>query len=62
MAVAKTAEHSFRESLLFTKMNWKSANMFGLMPITLRFSRLVGDILRKISEYEQPKAKYRFYM
>ncbi|MFU7558794.1 argonaute/piwi family protein [Roseiconus sp. JC912] len=51
-----------REVLALTKMNWNSANMFGLMPITLRFSRLVGDILREIPENETPKAKYKFYM
>jgi hypothetical protein len=51
-----------REVLVLTKMNWNSANMFGLMPITLRFSRLVGDILREVPESERPKAKYKFYM
>tara|TARA_A100001391_G_scaffold205233_2_gene204267 strand:+ start:1319 stop:2761 length:1443 start_codon:yes stop_codon:yes gene_type:complete len=51
-----------REVLTLTKMNWNSANMFGLMPITLRFSRLVGDILREIPEDEMPKMKYKFYM
>jgi len=47
---------------VLTKMNWNSANMFGLMPITLRFSRLVGDVLREVPENEKPKAKYKFYM
>jgi hypothetical protein len=28
--------HLLREVLVLTKMNWNSANMFGLMPITLR--------------------------
>lgn len=51
-----------REVLVLTKMNWNSANMFGLMPITLRFSRLVGDILREVPENEKPKSKYKFYM
>jgi hypothetical protein len=51
-----------REVLVLTKMNWNSANIFGLMPITLRFSRLVGDILREVPENETPKAKYKFYM
>lgn len=51
-----------REVLALTKMNWNSANMFGLMPITLRFSRLVGDILREVPETVVPKAKYKFYM
>jgi len=51
-----------REVLVLTKMNWNSANMFGLMPITLRFSRLVGDILREVPETERPKTKYKYYM
>jgi hypothetical protein len=51
-----------REVLVLTKMNWNSANMFGLMPITLRFSRLVGDILREVPDNETPKAKCKFYM
>lgn len=51
-----------KEVMALTKMNWNSANMFGLMPITLRFSRLVGDILREVPEHEQPQAKYLYYM
>ena len=51
-----------REVLVLTKMNWNSANMSGLMPITLRFSRLVGDILREVPETEKPRSKYKFYM
>lgn len=51
-----------REVLVLTKMNWNTANMFGLMPITLRFSRLVGDILREVPENEKPRSKYKFYM
>lgn len=51
-----------REVLVLTKMNWNSANMFGLMPITLRFSRLVGDILREVPESDKPRSKYKFYM
>lgn len=51
-----------REILLLTKMNWNSANMGGLMPITLRFSRLVGDVLREVPDDREPQPKYRFYM
>lgn len=50
-----------REVLVLTKMNWNSANGFGLMPITLRFSRLVGDILREVPE-GKALPKYKFYM
>ena len=51
-----------REILALTKMNWNSARMYGLMPITLRFSRLVGDILREFTpELGEPSPKYKFY-
>jgi hypothetical protein len=51
-----------RESLVLTKMNWNSANFSGLMPITLRFSRLVGDILREVPAEQTPERKYKYYM
>lgn len=51
-----------REIMVLTKMNWNSANFSGLMPITLRFSRLVGDILREVPAHETPQPKYKYYM
>lgn len=57
---AKTA--LLREVMVLTKMNWNSANMGGLMPITLRFSRLVGDVLREVPADREPQPKYKFYM
>jgi len=51
-----------REILVLTKMNWNSANFSGLWPITLRFSRLVGDILREVPADETPQPKYKYYM
>lgn len=51
-----------REILVLTKMNWNSANMSGLMPITLRFSRLVGEILCEVPETQTPQLKYKYYM
>jgi hypothetical protein len=51
----------FQEILVLTKMNWNSANMGGLMPITLRFSKLVGDILREVPETQEPEPKYKYY-
>jgi hypothetical protein len=50
------------EILILTKMNWNSADFCGAMPITLRFARLVGDILREIPEGFEPNPKYKFYM
>ena len=51
-----------REVMVLTKMNWNSANMGGLEPITLRFSRLVGDVLREVPADREPQPKYKFYM
>lgn len=51
-----------REVMVLTKMNWNSANMSGLLPITLRFSRLVGDVLREVPADREPQPKYKFYM
>lgn len=51
-----------KEVLTLTKMNWNSSNMAGLMPITLRFSRLVGDVLREVPDGQIPDPKYKYYM
>lgn len=51
-----------RELMILSKMNCNSANMSGLMPITLRFSRLVGEILREVAPGETPQPKYKYYM
>jgi hypothetical protein len=51
-----------QEIMILTKMNWNSANAAGASPITLRFSRLVGDILREVPGGETPQPSYRFYM
>ncbi len=51
-----------REILVLTKMNWNSADAAGASPISLRFSRRVGDILREVPDGETPQPSYRFYM
>lgn len=53
-------ETLLREILILTKMNWNSARLGGLMPITLRFSRLVGDIMREIGDWE-PLPSFEYY-
>lgn len=50
------------EILVLTKMNWNSANMEASMPITLSFSRIVGDVLREMPADETPEPKYKYYM
>lgn len=51
-----------QEILGLTKMNWNSAEYAGLLPITLRFAKRVGEIMSELPENEVPKPSYRFYM
>ena len=50
------------EILILTKMNWNTANVDGTFPITLQFSRRVGDILRELPNNRTPKLKYSYYI
>lgn len=50
------------EILVLSKMNWNSAAFAGLMPITLKFSQLVGEIMREIPESQIPLPQFKFYM
>jgi hypothetical protein len=54
-------EALMREILILTKMNWNSARLGGLFPITIRFSRLVGDIMREIPPDRDPLTNFKFY-
>lgn len=52
-----------REIFSLTKMNWNSANFGGLLPITLKFASLVGEILREVSlDGLEPLPQFKFYM
>lgn len=50
------------EILALSKMNWNSAQLGGHFPVTLRFSKLVGEILREIPDTEQPLPQFKFYI
>lgn len=50
------------ETLALTKMNWNSAGFASSDPITLAFSRKVGEILSELPLTVSPRAEYRFYM
>jgi hypothetical protein len=50
-----------REILLLTKMNWNSAGFAGAEPITIRFSRLVGEIMREVPADREPQPQFKFY-
>lgn len=50
------------EILILTKMNWNSSRLGGLMPVTIRFSNWVGDILKEVPEEQEPLTNFKFYM
>jgi hypothetical protein len=51
-----------REVLVLTKLNWNSARLGGLLPVTLRFSRLFGDILKEVPPELEPLPQFKFYI
>lgn len=50
------------EILALTKMNWNTAYFAGSDPITLAFSRRVGQILAEVPPGQKIRPEYRFYM
>jgi len=50
------------EILGLTKLNWNSTDFAGAFPITLRFSRGVGDVLTELPDEDEPQPHYRFYI
>lgn len=57
-----SVENILSELLVLTKMNWNSANFGGLLPITLRFSRLVGEIMKEVPRSVEPLPQFKYYM
>ena len=51
-----------KEILVLTKMNWNSSRLGGKSPITLRFSDVVGEIMREIPADREPMPQFKFYM
>jgi hypothetical protein len=50
------------EILILTKMNWNAARLGGLFPITLKFSHMVGEIMREIPADREPLPQFKYYM
>jgi len=50
------------ELMVLTKMNWNSANFGGLLPITLRFSSLVGEVMKEVPIHVDPLPQFKYYM
>jgi len=55
-------ETLLREVLALTKLNWNSAALGGLLPITIKFSRLVGEIMREIPPDRDPLPQFKYYI
>jgi len=53
-----------KEILSLTKLNWNTADFCSGLPITIGFSRNVGQVLKVFeeSDTEEPDQRYRFYM
>jgi hypothetical protein len=56
------ADTVMREILALTKLNWNSADFSCDEPITLAFSRKVGEILSELKPSVKPQKEYKFYM
>ena len=50
------------EVIGLTKMNWNTADFACSKPITIAFSRKVGEILAELPVDVDPEHNYRFYM
>lgn len=57
-----SADTVMREVLALTKLNWNSADFSCNEPITLAFSRRVGEILAELRPSVSPQKEYKFYM
>jgi argonaute-like protein implicated in RNA metabolism and viral defense len=53
-----------KEILALTKLNWNTADFCSGLPITIGFSRNVGQVLKVFDENDsqEPEKVYRFYM
>jgi len=51
-----------QEVLALTKMNWNTADFSCSMPITVAFSRKVGEVLAELPQELPPRPEYRYYM
>lgn len=50
------------EMLTLTKMNWNTASFSGLLPITLGFARVVGEIMTEVPRSRSPLPQFKFYV
>src|SRR5262249_20143627 len=50
------------EIMALTKMNWNTTAFFCSEPITIAFSRKVGQVLAELGPRKPMRSEYRFYM
>jgi len=50
------------EILALTKLNFNNCSYYDSLPITIRFSKKVGEIIQYMPENSKPQSKYYFYM
>jgi hypothetical protein len=55
-------ETLLREVLILSKLNWNAARLGGLFPVTLKFARVTGEILREMPIGLEPLAQFKFYI
>lgn len=55
-------ETLLKEILILSKMNWNSARLGSLLPVTMKFAELVGSILREIPVDREPLPQFKFYI
>lgn len=51
-----------REILALTKLNFNNCNYYDSIPITLRFSQKVGEIIQYLPDNIEPPNRYYYYM
>jgi hypothetical protein len=59
---ASSADRICDEVLALTKMNWNCADFATGTPITLAFSKQVGEVMSELPEDQIPKSQFKFYM
>lgn len=58
----ESPEKICKEILYLTKMNWNNTQFDRKFPITIDCSRNVGEILKYLTDEQEPQIKYSFYM
>ncbi|HEY5463231.1 MAG TPA: hypothetical protein VIJ95_08240 [Hanamia sp.] len=62
VSAVSSARTVCKEILGLTKMNWNNTQFDNKYPITIGCARRVGEIMKYVSDIDQPKESYAFYM